>query len=65
VFERGFELLATHQLSFDLQCCPSQLPAGVEFLTVGVRVWVRIRIRVRVRVRVGVRVRVKFREDQR
>jgi predicted TIM-barrel fold metal-dependent hydrolase len=28
-FERGFQLLSKHDLSFDLQCCPSQLPAGV------------------------------------
>ena len=27
-FERGFALLETHQLSFDLQCAPVQLPAA-------------------------------------
>ena len=28
LFERGFALLAEHKLSFDLQCCPAQLPAA-------------------------------------
>ena len=28
LFERGFALLAQHKLSFDLQCCPAQLPAA-------------------------------------
>ncbi|KAL1515380.1 hypothetical protein AB1Y20_002009 [Prymnesium parvum] len=30
MFERGFRLLALHNLSFDLQCCPAQLPAAAE-----------------------------------
>ena len=33
-FERGFALLAQHDLSFDLQCCPAQVEFGSYVLTI-------------------------------
>jgi predicted TIM-barrel fold metal-dependent hydrolase len=32
-FEKGFALLEEHNLSFDLQCCPAQLPAAASLFS--------------------------------
>ena len=32
-FERGYRLLAKHQLSFDLQCCPAQMEAAAALIS--------------------------------